>query len=107
METIGDSHMRLVTGRNHEHFNLDGGMPQGVGYVVRPAKDPIAREPEDGMIGLLLRRTLCRARLDEEARLWRITGMTGRSVLMQFSASFGEWESECNQLLKEALASES
>ncbi len=99
--------VRLITGRNHAHFNLDGGMSQGPKYIVRPAKDPVAREPEDTLIGLLLKRTLCRAKLDEEARLWRITGMTGRSVLMQFSASFGEWESECNRLLKEALVGES
>lgn len=99
--------MRLITGRNHEHFNLDGGMSMGPKYVIRPAKDPMAREPEDGFVMQLLKETLCRARLDEEARLWRITGMTGRSVLMQFSATYAEWEVECKALLKEAVESES
>lgn len=78
-------------------------MSQGPKYIMRPARDPIAQEPEDGLIVALLKATLCRARLDEEARLWRITGMTGRSVLMVFSATYADWQKECEQLLKEAM----
>lgn len=93
--------MRLITGRNHAHFNLDGGMSQGPKYIVRPARDPIAQEPEDGQIKALLQRCLCRAKLGEGC--WEVTGVSGRMVRFSFDATFDEWTKLCEQLLKEAM----
>lgn len=95
--------MRITGQQRHPHFNLDGGAPQGPKYIIRPAKDPMAKAPEDSLILALLTATLCRAKLDEDARLWRVTGMTGRYVLLSLGATYAEWERECNALLAEAI----
>src|SRR5690349_3774580 len=67
--------MRMITGRNHPHFNLDGGMPQGIKTVVRAAKDPVTVRPQDEAINVLLQRTLCRAKLELDC--WEVTSVTG------------------------------
>lgn len=93
--------MRLITGRNHADFNLDGGMSQGPKYMVRPAKDPIARAPEDEQINILLRTTLCRARAHEGT--WEITGVSGAVKCVEYSASYETWSLTCRELLKIAI----
>lgn len=94
--------MRLLTGRNHPNFNLDGGLPQGIKTVIRAAKDPIARVPQDEEIIALLQRTLCRAKLGELG-CWEVTSVTGMEIAIPYSAPFSEWKKECENLLAEAM----
>lgn len=91
--------MRLITGRNHPNFNLDGGMPQGLKTVVRAAKDSIAEEPQDDTIKALLRDTLCRAKLDRETQRWKVTSVLGMEKLLPYGAPLSEWETTCKALL--------
>lgn len=93
--------MRIMTGRNHPQFNLDGGMCSGPKVTIRAAKDPIAQEPEDLALKALLKRTLCRAKLGEGC--WEVTSVGGRVVRFSFDAPFSEWTKLCEQLLKEAM----
>lgn len=91
--------MRLITGRNHPNFNLNGGLPQGIKTVVRAAKDPIALEPQDEAIMALLQSTLCRAKLDHETQQWEVTSVLGAKKLVPYGASIGDWKEACKVLL--------
>lgn len=95
--------MRLMTGRNHPQFNLDGGMPQGSKTVIRAAKDPICEEPQDPAIQALLQRTLCRAKLDRESQQWEITSVIGTVAYIGYGAVFQDWLDVCENLLAEAM----
>lgn len=95
--------MRLIAGHQHPQFDLNGGMPAGHTTVIRAAKDPIAREPEDPRIIALLRRTLCRATLSMDTNSWRITGVEGGERDVSLGATFEEWVKPCEELLTEAL----
>jgi len=102
--------MRMMTGRPQMdkggfQFNLDGGMSQGPKYIARPARDPIAQEPEDVQIKALLQRCLCRAKLATDC--WEVTSVTGTVKTLSFSASYAQWKHTCENLLLESLLSPS
>lgn len=96
--------MRLMTGRNHPDFDLDGGLPQGIKTVIRAARDPICETPQDTAIIALLQRTLCRAKLDRESQQWEITSVIGTVAYLPYGALFQDWMDVCENLLAEAMA---
>ena len=95
--------MRLIAGHAHPQFDLNGAMPAGVTTVIRAAKDPIAKVPEDERILALLQRTLCRAKLDGEGQQWEVTSVLGLTDHLAFGATYEEWVSVCEALLAEAM----
>lgn len=98
--------MRLMTGRNHPNFDLDGGMPQGVKTVIRAAKDPISDVPQDWSILQLLQRTLCRAKLDRDSQQWEITSVIGTVAYLSYGAVYQDWQDVCDRLFDEAMKSD-
>lgn len=100
--------MRMLTGRvGFEkpgfNFNLDDARPAGPQTVIRAAKDPIAREPEDARIKALLVRTLCRGRLADDRSQWEISGVTGQVYMLSLGAPYELWETACTGLLNQAM----
>lgn len=95
--------MRLMTGRNHPNFDLDGGMPQGPKTVIRAARDPIAPEPEDPQIQALLQRTLCHAILDREEQRWEVRSVIGTVDYVPYGGTYDDWVKTCEALLAEAM----
>ena len=96
--------MRMLTGRSHPDFNLDGGMPQGIKTVVRAARDPMASEPTEPAIRDLLQRTLTRAKLSEDRTGWEIQSVSGKAVMIPLGATTELWTSTCEKLLEEAMS---
>lgn len=91
--------MRLLTGRAHPNFNLNGGLPQGIKTVVRAAKDSIAEAPQDETINALLRDTLCRAKLDRDTQQWKVESVLGMVKMLPYGASLEMWQAACKELL--------
>ena len=100
--------MRTLVGRpqlekDGFQFNLDGARPAGPQTVIKAAKDPISRFPQDEAINVLLRRTLTRAKLSEDNTQWEIEGMTGQIYTLSLGAPYELWETACQGLLNQAM----
>lgn len=103
--------MRMLVGRpqlakDGFEFNLDGARPAGPQTVIRAAKDPVAREPQDEEIKALLQRTLTRAKLNDDSTAWEVTGVTGERGEIPLGAPLAAWVQQCEKLLVEAMTHE-
>ncbi len=100
--------MRFDIGRNHPHFNLNGGVngysPNDYKRVVRAAKDPVAI-PTDPIIVGIAERCLCHLGLGEDC--FTLTNVYGVVREIPYGASVAEWTKIAEELLALAIEEDS
>lgn len=92
--------MRFDGGRNHEHFNLDGGLPRGPTHIVYAAKDPV-QVPTQPEIVEGAEKALCTIKVGVNEYV--VTNVYGHMKAVPFGAPIESWDAVFSDLLKQAM----